>query len=102
MYVWGHSFEFPQFFNVLKGDMSLVGTRPPTVNEFEQYDLHHKIRLSMKPGITGVWQVSGRNAVSDFEKVVEMDAYYIENWNLGLDIKILFKTVGVLFKKDSY
>lgn len=94
--------EFPQFFNVLKGDMSLVGTRPPTVNEFEQYDLHHKIRLSMKPGITGVWQVSGRNAVSDFEKVVEMDAYYIENWNLGLDIKILFKTVGVLFKKDSY
>ncbi len=89
--------EFPQFLNVLKGDMSLVGTRPPTVNEYEQYALHHKIRLSMKPGITGLWQVSGRSDIKNFEKVVEMDAAYIENWTLILDIKILFQTLGVVF-----
>ncbi|MDD6728086.1 MAG: sugar transferase [Eubacteriales bacterium] len=88
--------ELPQFWNVLKGDMSLVGTRPPTVDEFEKYESHHKRRLSMKPGITGNWQVSGRSDIQDFEEVVKLDCDYIDNWSLGLDIKILFKTVGVV------
>ena len=65
--------EFPQFFNVLKGDMSLVGTRPPTVDEYEKYRLHHRARLAIKPGITGLWQISGRSKITDFEKVVELD-----------------------------
>lgn len=85
--------ELPQFINVLKGDMSLVGTRPPTVNEFKQYEGHHKRRLSMKPGITGMWQAYGRNSVQDFEDVVKMDLEYIDNWSLSLDFKILIKTV---------
>lgn len=89
--------ELPQFFNVLKGDMSLVGTRPPTVAEFKQYKGHHKRRLSMKPGITGMWQAYGRNSVVDFEDVVKMDLDYIDNWSLGLDIKILLKTVQTVF-----
>lgn len=88
--------EFPQFLNVLKGDMSLVGTRPPTVDEVEGYDLHHKARLSMRPGITGLWQVSGRNKITDFEEIVKLDKKYITEWSLGLDIVILFKTVGVV------
>ena len=85
--------ELPQFINVLKGDMSLVGTRPPTVGEFKQYEGHHKRRLSMKPGITGMWQAYGRKTVSDFEEIVKMDLDYIDNWSIMLDIKILFKTV---------
>ena len=88
--------ELPQFWNVLKGDMSLVGTRPPTIDEFEQYESHHKRRLSLKPGITGIWQVSGRSDIQDFEEVVRLDCQYIDNWSLWLDIKILFKTVGVV------
>jgi exopolysaccharide biosynthesis polyprenyl glycosylphosphotransferase len=89
--------EFPQFFNVLKGDMSLVGTRPPTVGEFKEYSNYHKRRLSMKPGITGMWQVSGRSDIKDFEEIVRLDCEYIDNWNLWLDIKILFKTVAIVF-----
>ncbi len=88
--------EFPQFFNVLKGDMSLVGTRPPTQDEFDQYEGWHKRRLSFKPGLTGMWQVSGRSDIEDFEDVVKMDLQYIDNWSIFLDIKILFKTVGVV------
>ncbi|MCI9377082.1 MAG: sugar transferase [Eubacterium sp.] len=88
--------ELPQFFNVLKGDMSLVGTRPPTVEEFEQYELHHKARLGIKPGITGMWQVSGRSAIKDFEEVVALDTHYISQWSIGLDFKILFKTLQVV------
>lgn len=88
--------EFPQFWNVLKGDMSLVGTRPPTVDEFEQYEEHHRIRLSIKPGITGLWQVSGRSDITDFEEVVQLDNQYIVNWSLKLDIKIMLKTIGVV------
>lgn len=88
--------ELPQFWNVLKGDMSLVGTRPPTVDEFEQYESHHKRRLSLKPGITGLWQVSGRSDIQDFEEVVRLDCEYIDNWSIGLDIKILFKTIAVV------
>ena len=85
--------EFPQFFNVLKGDMSLVGTRPPTEDEFLQYEEHHKRRLSLKPGITGMWQVSGRSNIQDFEEVVKLDVEYIDNWSIWLDIKILILTV---------
>jgi exopolysaccharide biosynthesis polyprenyl glycosylphosphotransferase len=88
--------ELPQFFNVVKGDMSLIGTRPPTVDEFEQYESRHKRRLSMRPGITGMWQVSGRSDIQDFEEVVKLDCEYIDNWSPALDIKILFKTVGVV------
>ena len=88
--------EFPQFFNILMGDMSLVGTRPPTVDEYEQYDPHYKRRLSMKPGLTGMWQVSGRSDITDFDEVVALDLEYIDNWSLSLDIKILFKTVAVV------
>ena len=89
--------ELPQFINVLLGDMSLVGTRPPTVGEFKQYEGHHKRRLSMKPGITGMWQAYGRRTVSDFEDIVKMDLDYIDNWSIMLDIKILFKTVLTVF-----
>lgn len=93
--------ELPQFFNVLKGDMSLVGTRPPTVDEFRQYESHQKRRLSAKPGITGLWQVSGRNNINDFEDVVKLDVQYIDNWSLGLDIKIILKTIKVVFEKGG-
>lgn len=93
--------EFPQFWNVLKGDMSLVGTRPPTVDEWEQYELHHRVRMATKPGITGMWQVSGRSDITDFEEVVRLDAEYIENWTVGLDIKILLKTVLAVLKNDG-
>lgn len=89
--------ELPQFYNVLKGDMSLVGTRPPTLDEYNQYESHHKRRLSMKPGITGMWQVSGRSNIEDFEDVVKLDVTYIDNWSIWLDIKILCKTVLVVF-----
>ena len=90
--------EFPQFWNVLKGDMSLVGTRPPTVDEYEQYDPHHKVRLSIKPGLTGMWQVSGRSDITDFEEVVGLDDQYIREWSIRLDIRILFQTVGAVLK----
>lgn len=88
--------EFPQFFNVLKGDMSLVGTRPPTVDEYEQYERHHKVRLAAKPGLTGLWQVSGRSDIVDFEEVVALDKKYIEEWNIGMDLRILCQTVKVV------
>ena len=94
--------ELPQFFNVLKGDMSLVGTRPPTVDEFEQYSLHYRRRLSITPGLTGMWQVSGRSNIKDFDEVVRLDLKYIDHWTLSLDIKILLQTVGVvLFGRGS-
>ena len=94
--------EFPQFVNVLLGDMSLVGTRPPTVNEFKDYSNYHKRRLSMKPGITGMWQVSGRSDITDFEEVVRLDCKYIDNWSLWLDFQILVKTVSaVVMRKGS-
>ena len=87
--------EFPQFWNVLIGDMSLVGTRPPTVDEWEKYEMHHRSRLAFKPGLTGMWQVSGRSNITDFEEVVRLDTEYIKKWSPGLDIMILFKTVAV-------
>lgn len=93
--------EFPQFFNVLKGDMSIVGTRPPLISETNLYELHRKARLAIKPGITGMWQVSGRSDITDFEEVVRLDREYISNWNIGMDIKILVKTVMVVLKEDG-
>ncbi len=90
--------EFPQFYNILKGDMSLVGTRPPTVEEFNEYSYSHKKRLSFRPGLTGMWQVTGRDKITDFDEIVRLDVEYIDNWNLLLDIKILLKTLGVVFK----
>lgn len=93
--------EFPQFWNVLKGDMSLVGTRPPTEDEWVKYELHHRSRLAIKPGITGMWQVSGRSEITDFEQVVALDRSYIANWSLELDVKILCKTVGVVLRHEG-
>ena len=93
--------EFPQFFNVLKGDMSLVGTRPPLISEFEAYEQHHRARMSVKPGITGMWQVSGRSEITDFEEVVRLDTKYINEWSIGLDIKILFQTVATVLKQKG-
>lgn len=88
--------ELPQFWNVLRGDMSLVGTRPPTVDEFERYEAKHKCRLSMTPGLTGLWQISGRSDIKDFDEVVKLDMQYIDNWSILKDIKILILTVWVV------
>lgn len=93
--------ELPQFWNILNGDMSLVGTRPPTVDEYKQYEAPHRKRLAMKPGLTGMWQVSGRSDIVDFEEVVALDAQYIENWNLSMDIKILWKTVKIVLAGEG-
>lgn len=93
--------EFPQFFNILKGDMSLVGTRPPTEDEYELYEQHHKSRLAMKPGLTGLWQVSGRNEITDFEEVVRLDNEYIRNFSINYDIKILAKTFVVVMARKG-
>ncbi len=94
--------EFPQFWNVLKGDMSLVGTRPPTLDEFEQYTPEYRRRLSIRPGITGLWQISGRSDIIEFDEVVKLDLEYIDQWSLKKDIWILCKTVGiVLFGKGA-
>lgn len=93
--------EFPQFFNVLMGDMSIVGTRPPTVDEWEKYELHHRARLATKPGITGMWQVSGRNNITDFEEIVKLDKQYISEWSFALDLQIILKTVAVVFRREG-
>jgi len=93
--------ELPQFFNVLKGDMSIVGTRPPTVDEYEQYQVHHRGRLASKPGITGLWQVSGRNQITDFEEIVELDTDYIMRWSVVEDIRIILKTVSLVIHGDG-
>ena len=91
--------EFPQFFNVLAGSMSTIGTRPPTPDEYEKYKYHHRARLAIKPGITGLWQVSGRSEITDFEEVVRLDTEYITNWSPGLDIKILLMTIKTLLNR---
>ncbi len=94
--------ETPQFLNILMGDMSLVGTRPPTEDEFEKYNGYYRRRMSITPGLTGMWQVSGRSDIQDFEEIVKLDLEYIDNWSLGLDVKILFMTVfAVLGRKGS-
>ncbi|CXG01896.1 glucosyl-1-phosphate transferase [Streptococcus pneumoniae] len=93
--------ELPQFWNVFIGDMSLVGTRPPTVDEYVQYTPEQKRRLSFKPGITGLWQVSGRSKITDFDDVVKLDVAYIDNWTIWKDIEILLKTVKVVFMREG-
>ena len=101
-FIRSHSLdEFPQFWNVLKGDMSLVGTRPPTPDEWENYEQHHRTRLAVKPGITGAWQVGGRSKITNFEEVVQLDVDYIKHWSLWKDLKIIFKTIGVVIKKKG-
>ncbi len=94
--------ELPQAINILKGEMSLVGTRPPTESEFELYNSYHRRRVSIKPGLTGLWQVSGRSRVTDFDEIVRLDCEYIDNWNIRLDIKIIVRTIWVvLFGKGA-
>ena len=98
MYMDASLDEFPQFWNILIGDMSLVGTSPPTLDEYKEYASHHLSRLAMKPGLTGMWQTSGRSDITDFEEVVQLDNEYIRNFSLGLDIKIIVKTFGAVLK----
>ena len=93
--------EFPQFWNVLKGDMSLVGTRPPTPDEIDQYEVGQWQRLNVKPGMTGEWQVNGRSSITKFEDVIKLDLRYQENWSFFYDIKLIIRTVLVLFSKES-
>ena len=93
--------ELPQSINILRGDMSLVGTRPPTVDEWEKYEPHHRARMSFRPGLTGLWQVSGRSQITDFEEVVKLDTKYIDEWSLGEDLGILLKTVKVVLGDDG-
>lgn len=93
--------ELPQFWNVLKGEMSLVGTRPPTPDEIEVYEVPEWQRLDVKPGMTGEWQVHGRSKVTTFEEVIQMDLRYQKNWSLMYDLKLIFKTIWVIFHKDS-
>jgi lipopolysaccharide/colanic/teichoic acid biosynthesis glycosyltransferase len=87
--------ELPQFINIIKGEMSIVGPRPPLKYEYKHYDEWHKLRLKTKPGITGLWQVSGRSSVP-FHEMVMLDLYYIENWSLILDVKIMIRTIPVM------
>lgn len=93
--------ELPQFWNVLKGEMSLVGTRPPTPDEVERYEIPQWQRLDIKPGMTGEWQVNGRSSVTSFEDVVRLDLKYQENWSLMYDIKLIIKTILVIFNKNA-
>ncbi|MCR5302128.1 MAG: exopolysaccharide biosynthesis polyprenyl glycosylphosphotransferase [Lachnospiraceae bacterium] len=93
--------EFPQFFNVLLGQMSLVGTRPPTVDEWEKYKFHHRARLGCKPGLTGIWQTSGRSLITDFEEIVKLDTKYITEWSLSMDLKLILKTARMVIVGDQ-
>lgn len=93
--------EFPQFWNVLKGDISLVGTRACLESEWQEYSSHHRARMAVKPGITGMWQVSGRSKITDFEEVVKLDTKYINEWSFGLDLRIILKTVKVVLTGDG-
>lgn len=93
--------EFPQFWNVLCGEMSLVGTRPPTPEEVASYEDWHRKRISIKPGITGLWQVSGRSQIQNFDDVVRLDLAYIETWSIWLDIQIILKTPLVMISRNG-
>ena len=94
-------YKFPQFFNILVGDMSLVGTRPPTLDEWEKYEPHHRARMSFRPGLTGLWQVSGRSNITNFEEVVRLDTQYIGEWSVKNDIRIIFHTIVGVLKNDG-
>lgn len=93
--------ELPQFWNILKGDMSLVGTRPPTLDEWEKYEPHHRARMSFRLGLTGLWQVSGRSNITDFEEVVKLDTQYIGEWSVKGDLKIIFQTIVGVLKNEG-
>lgn len=94
--------ELPQLFNVLKGEMSLVGFRPPLASEVEKYERHHYIRFATMPGLTGIWQVSGRSRIKDFNQVINLEKNYLANWSFALDLKIMLKTIPVvLLGKDA-
>lgn len=93
--------ELPQFWNVLKGEMSLVGTRPPTPNEVDIYEVPEWQRLDVKPGMTGEWQVNGRSSIRNFEDIIRLDLRYQQNWSLAYDLKLILKTILVVFRKDS-
>ncbi len=93
--------ELPQFWNVLMGDMSLVGTRPPTPDEVIQYEIHHWERLLVKPGMTGEWQANGRSSIQDFETIVKMDLSYQRKWSIAYDLHLIWKTIGVVLKKTG-
>ena len=93
--------ELPQFWNILKGDMSIVGTRPPTLDEWEKYEPHHRARMSFRPGLTGLWQVSGRSNITDFEEVVRLDTQYIGEWSVKNDLKIIFQTIVGVLKNEG-
>jgi exopolysaccharide biosynthesis polyprenyl glycosylphosphotransferase len=95
--------EFPQFWNVLRGDMSLVGTRPPTPHEVENYNERHHLRLRVKPGLTGEWQVRGRSSISDFEEIVSLDLEYQAKWSIWYDWFLILKTIQIIFQcKGAY
>lgn len=93
--------ELPQFYNILIGDMSIVGTRPPTLGEYKEYSIHHKKRLGFKVGLTGNWQVSGRNEITDFDEVIQLDTDYMCGWNFARDIQIILKTFAVVLKREG-
>jgi lipopolysaccharide/colanic/teichoic acid biosynthesis glycosyltransferase len=93
--------ELPQFWNVIRGEMSLVGTRPPTPNEVDIYEVPEWQRLDVKPGMTGEWQVNGRSSVRNFEDIIKLDLRYQQNWSLAYDLKLIVKTILVVFRKDS-
>jgi exopolysaccharide biosynthesis polyprenyl glycosylphosphotransferase len=97
-----HLDELPQFWNVLRGEMSLVGTRPPTVEEVEFYQPHHRRRLSMKPGVTGLWQLAGNRNIRDFEDIVKLDCQYIDSWSVWLDLRILARTVFKVVQRSGW
>ena len=90
--------ELPELWNVLKGDMSLVGTRPPTVDEWERYEARHRARLVIKPGLTGLWQVEGRSDIHDFDEVMALDMKYINEWTIAGDLRIMIRTVAEVFR----
>jgi lipopolysaccharide/colanic/teichoic acid biosynthesis glycosyltransferase len=95
--------ELPQFINVFLGDMSLVGTRPPTLDEVVKYKAYHWRRISIKPGITGMWQVNGRSSITDFDEIVKLDTLYIDHWGVISDFKIMFRTVWQIIRRtDAY
>lgn len=93
--------ELPQFWNVLRGDMSLVGTRPPTFDEVQRYELHHWQRLNVRPGITGEWQVNGRSSVKDFEQIVDLDLAYQQKWSVKYDCTLILQTIHAVLQRKG-
>jgi lipopolysaccharide/colanic/teichoic acid biosynthesis glycosyltransferase len=93
--------ELPQLLNVIRGDMSLVGPRPFFESDLAAYDDHHFLRLAVKPGVTGLWQIRGRSSIVDFEEVVRLDRDYVENWSLGRDLAIMLATLPAVVRRTG-